>query len=67
MKSNKSVYSNIKSYEELEASIRMLRRMEDSNRFSSGVSQLLSGSRPRLSWTDLALVAIRSLRKRLLK
>lgn len=57
----KSDFSDIRTYAELEASIRMLRREIDANQLSRQVSYFRETGTPR--WTDLALFAIRALRR----
>ncbi len=56
-------FSDIRNYAELESSIRMVRRELTANQLSQQVSHFKAGGAPR--WTDLALLIIRSLRKRL--
>ena len=60
-------YAGIRTYEELESTIRMIRRKEDLNQFSRQISQFQAGNGFSLRWTDVALVAIRALRNRLLR
>ena len=58
-------FSDIRTYAELEASIRMIRREEAANNLSQQVSHFKAQGGP--NWTDLALAVIRALRRRLQK
>lgn len=60
-------FAGIRSYAELEATLRMIRRQEQMSGFSRDMSDFVSGNGLSLRWTDLALVLIRALRRRLLK
>ena len=60
-------YAGIRTYEELESAIRMIRRQEDMNQVSRQMSQFRAGNGFSLRWTDVALVAIQALRRRLLR
>lgn len=62
----KDRFSDIRSFEELDASLRLLQREIDQNRASREVSQLFSGNF-HLRWQDFALLGIRAVRRRLLK
>lgn len=66
-KKNDRGFAGIRTYAELEASLRMVRRQEQMNGLSKDVSRFVAGNGFSLRWTDLALVLIRTLRRRLLK
>jgi len=66
-KKNDRGFAGIRTYAELEASLRMVRRQEEMNSLSRGVSRFMSGSGYHLRGTDLALLLIRALRRRLLR
>ena len=60
-------FGSIRTYEELEATLRMIRRQEEVNNFSRGVNNFMSGGGFKLRWTDVALLLIRAAKRRLLK
>ena len=66
-KKNDKGFAGIRTYEELQATLRMIRRQEEINGFSRGVSNFVSGAGFRLRWTDVALLLIRAARRRLLR
>lgn len=66
-KKNDKGFAEIRTYAELETTLRMLRRQEEINGFSRGVSNFVSGAGFRLRWTDVALLLIRAARRRLLR
>lgn len=66
MARKKDSFADIRNFEELETSLRLLQRQIDHNRASREVSQLMSGGF-HLKWQDFALLAIRAVRRRLLK
>lgn len=59
----KNDFSDIRNYKELESSIRMVRHQLKMSNLSQEVSQFKSQDGP--AWTKVALLAIRSLRRRL--
>ena len=61
----KNDFSGIRSYSELEATIRMIRRTEKQNHVSQEVSRFKAQGGPK--WQDAVLVVIRALKKRLTK
>lgn len=66
-KHSASRFANIRTYEELEASLRMVRREAAGNQLSRQMSFFSHGISGGVRWTDLALVVIRLLRRKLLK
>ena len=66
-KKNKSGFAGIRTYAELEATLRMVQRQEQLNGFNRNVSNFVSGNGFSLRWTDVALVLIRALRRRLIR
>lgn len=66
-KPSASRFSNIRTYDELEASLRMVQREKAGNQLSRQVSFFSNGISSGIKWTDLALVVIRLLKRRLLK
>ena len=60
-------FAGIRTYAELEASLRMVQRQEQLNGFSRNVSNFVAGNGFSLRWTDVALVLIRALRRRLIR
>ena len=61
--SKNSAFSKIETYKELEATIRMVRNRIALNPVEQPVSQLMAGHAPSISWHDVALLAIRAVRK----
>ena len=60
-------FAGIRTYGELDATLRMIERQEQVNGFSRGVSNFVGGNGFSLRWTDLALLLIRAFRRRLLR
>ena len=60
-----SAFSNIKTYEELETSLRMVQHQIKTNQVSKKVTKLSAASTPSFTWADAALIIIRALKKRL--
>ena len=58
-------FAGIRTFAELEASLRVVRRSLRTNQLASPVSQFVAGGGFR--WTDVALLLIRALRRRLLR
>lgn len=61
-----SPFAHIRTYDELEASIKMVERQQEMNRLSRSVTRLSANYGHRFSWVDVAVVAIRAA-KQLLK
>ena len=60
-----SGFSDIRTYAELETSIRMVQRQIRSNKVSRQVTGLMSGRGISIRWTDVVLVLLRVLKRRL--
>lgn len=60
-----SGFSDIRTYAELETSIRMVQRQIRSNKVSQQVTGLMSGRGMSIRWTDVVLVLLRVLKRRL--
>lgn len=60
-----SGFSDIRTYAELETSIRMVQRQIRSNKVSRQVTGLMSGRGMSIRWTDVVLVLLRVLKRRL--
>ena len=58
-------FTKIRTYKELDATIRLVRNRIALNPVNTPVTQLKSGIVPSISWHDLALGLIRAVRKRL--
>ena len=56
-----SGFSDIRTYAELETSIRMVQRQIRSNKVSRQVTGLMSGRGISIRWTDVVLVLLRVL------
>jgi hypothetical protein len=68
MTSNKG-FSNIQTYDELEASLRMVQRQIQQSQVSQRVSTFFSGGggKPVINWTNIALFVLGILKQRLSK
>ena len=60
-----SGFSDIRTSAELETSIRMVQRQIRSNKVSQQVTGLMSGRGMSIRWTDVVLVLLRVLKRRL--
>jgi len=56
-------FSDIRTYEELEASLRMVRHQIQSAKISRQVNSLMAGQGFNIKWTDVALVVLRLIKR----
>ena len=64
MSKNRGI-ANIQTYEELEASLRMVQNQIATNKVTQQVHGLMSGQLPTVSWNNVALFALRLIKQRL--
>ena len=58
-------FSNIQTYEELEASLRMVQNQIATNKVTQQVHGLMAGQLPTVNWNNVALFALRVIKRRL--